>query len=338
MKDILGDTRDQQKEAPSQPSASKPAADPFTIVRGEQAPIAGADDSAGTRRSTRVPRESLVKQPTKLSPLEVLERSMPPELRNASANGKQARPKPPPVPGSARKTRAAAAAEAKDAKQRSEERAKDSARNDKAKENDHDHDQPRRPSKRAQREDAMDEDQPSKATSSKAAAPEASRKEAADTTKQAKAQPASQMQAQPKAPSQPAKAAFSFGSSASPAPSTAAPSLFAAAPPTNKPTEPKQAAPQPMFSFTPPASASKPSRPSEPSAQSEQQDKTPAKATEDPKQAALKVAAVALPSFQLYEAAFSFGSATADQDLAVGAIKDAVREMPVNELAMYELL
>lgn len=304
-----------------------------------------------SRPTARVPREELIKRAEPPSAAEILERSMPPELR-PTANGKQARPKPPPVPGSARKTRASVAAEA------------DAEKGDNGKSKEQSKENLRVPAtRRSKSKSKTPEVQPQ--SSNSIAEPTKSTPVALSAGQVTPAQSEGMQVDESKSTetgSTSTKSAFSFGSGN---PATPAPSFFgkgaskAPAPVAEEKEKENSVPPKPMFAFNPPSQPSLP--PAAPTSSAEKSSKSqevrasstvtkysmdvdqspsaPSQQAKDPKDEALQKASVSLPVFSLYETSFSFSASTGtDDDAAIKAVKQTVLEMPRNELISFELL
>lgn len=59
---------------------------------------------------------------------------------------------------------------------------------------------------------------------------------------------------------------------------------------------------------------------------------------EEARKIALALPAVSLPSFTLYESAFSLSDGLAGLDARIKAVRDTVLEMPARELQVFQLL
>ena len=282
-----------------------------------------------------------MKKPAKLTPLETLERSMPPELRR-TPNGKQARPKPPPVPGSARKTRAVAAAEAEKEKEREKEKeaaaARKSSRTLPSAVDGNGLDtsnlisNPRREREKSKngKKDKGGQSREDKERASREAEERARQDDKEpDTTQKREPTRAQSRQSVPEPASEE---------------ETGDPAERLASSTPNRP--PLQLPPPPAFDIDidrdrHAAAAAASARPScGTTAVSSTQPIAAAafgSGPMDPKAAALAMSHIALPSFSLFEADVSFAMYDV-RDAVAEAVKATVREMPVKELRVFELL
>lgn len=267
-----------------------------------------------------------------------MERTMPPELRNASTPGRQTRPKPPPVPGSAKKARPATPRRNKPKSPESEKEPESVQE---------------KPQERQQQEEEKEHE-------------ELPRKRA--TTKEAKeAKEPKQSQA---APAKPALPAFGFGPAptapneegvsrkadsivvesekadkAVAVPSANGTTTFSgfsfkkpeAAPPASKPSETTSAGSATGMNGTKAASASTlgsqsaPLNPASPNA-------APASGKKaDAKSIALAKHTYELPTFTLFDADYGFGAGEAEEDEKIRAFKGTVLAMPKSELRTFVL-
>ncbi|KAK9895108.1 hypothetical protein P389DRAFT_172691 [Cystobasidium minutum MCA 4210] len=349
MRGIVGDTSEPNTKnkssaapTPSTSNAASVASPSITMTRS-------------SKPTTRVPREELIKRAEPPSAVEILERSMPPELR-ATPNGKQARPKPPPVPGSARKTRSAAAADAgKEEGKKTSEQAKENLRVPPARRS-------KTRSKTPEVASASSAASASESSTSTAPTKLTAGKKTADEPQQTSVS-ASEDAEMDAAPTQSKPTAFNFSSGAPPTP---APSFFGSG--SSKSSAPaviEQPAPaKPMFAFNPPSQAASASSGSSPASSNpapptalkakdittkepafKAMETTPAAFTLsgtpfDPKQEALNAPSVSLPLFTLYDTGFSLSQANAasEDDAGAKAVKQTVLEIPKNELVVFDLL
>lgn len=372
MRNIVGDTSE------SQGRPNKPATSAAGLNNEKTRPATPITMTRTSKPINRVPREELIKRAEPPSAAEILERSMPPELR-PTPNGKQARPKPPPVPGSARKTRAAAAAAATEDANANGNADTDAQKEQKRKSTPQVKENLRVPPTRRSKSRSKTPDVPSASGTETETAKSTTTKMTAGKTVPGDS---GGMQVDDDVTSTtaaaPTKSAFSFRSGGGTPPMTGS-SLFgskgsfsaANEAENGGSTAPFLPSRTPAFHFGGPSKPQAASvDPSSPRAFFESKnapradvDNTaeatadvPARTKEgvtdedsasqaattilDGKAEALKTSTVALPSFTLYETHFSFASSSNDEqeDITVKALKETVLEMPRNEMVVFDLL
>lgn len=342
MMEIVGDTRQSQESGSSPPSKSSqhngvdrvPISTP---LKSDEQPSRKKVYSPGTLwiapltsiEALQVPRENLVKQPTKLSAAEVLDRTVPPELRSDASNGRPGRPKPPPLPASARKTRAQTAA---DVKRRSE-----------ASETPVESSKPAKGRGPSPRPPSRDEQAPRTENKATKVSEENSRESSVEPSVQtefvspkqsSKSTPFS-FAARPKAAT--SEGTFQFGGfQAAPKPKEAGSERIASRSPAP--------AGQPVNKAVTPVPASDPSgQPveTENSELRQPHNPEPRKRSADaqsPQNIALRIPAIQLPAFTLYDSGFTLsGDAASADDAKVKALKATILDMPARELRVFEL-